>query len=340
MAAFIAAQRAEHGVPVAVGCRALSVSPAWFYKWRGGDVSLRRARHRALAEMVTTLFVRHRGRYGSPRIAAELRELGWRVSVNTVAGLMAEQGLVARPKRRRKHTTRPGRGRWRAPDQVKRDFTAERINQRWFGDGTEVPTDQGKLFLASVLDIYSRRIVGFALGEHHDSALAYSALVMAVAVRGGDVAGVVLHTDGGSEYTARTFQQACARLGITQSMGRPGSALDNAAIESWHSTVTFELLDLEHFATRVQARHRVAAWIDEYNRDRRHSALGMVSPIAFELTQQPDAVPAAASLPAPSPASRPSPAGGLRPALTPAPDDSAPRPREPRRRNASRARSS
>jgi len=337
VAAFIAAQRAEHGVPVAVACRALSVSPAWFYKWRDGDVSLRRARHRALADMVATLFVRHRGRYGSPRIAAELRELGWRVSVNTVAGLMAEQGLVARPKRRRKHTTRPGRGRWRADDQVRRDFTAERINQRWFGDGTEVPTDQGKLFLASVLDIYSRRIVGFALGEHHDSALAYSALVMAVAVRGGDVAGVVLHTDGGSEYTARTFQEACARLGVTQSMGRPGSALDNAAIESWHSTLTFELLDLEHFATRAQARHRVAAWIDEYNRDRRHSALGMVSPIAFELAQD---VPAAASLPAPSPASRPSPAGGLRPALTPAPDDSPSRPRERFGRNAGRARSS
>ena len=116
---------------------------------------------------------------------------------------MAEQHLVARPKRRRTHTTRPGRGRWRAPDQVRRDFSAERINQRWFGDGTEIPTGQGKLYLASVLDIYSRRIVGFALGEHHDSALAYAALAMAVAVRGGAVDGVVLHTDGGSEYTAR-----------------------------------------------------------------------------------------------------------------------------------------
>src|SRR3954466_14942172 len=91
--------------------------------------------------------------------------------------------------------------------------------------------------------------------------------VMAVAVRGGDVAGVVLHTDGGSEYTARTFREACARMGISQSMGRPGSALDNAAIESWHSTLTFELLDLEQFSTRAQARSRVAAWIDEYNRD-------------------------------------------------------------------------
>ena len=281
----------------------MGVSPAWFYKWRDGDISLRRARRRALADLVATLFARHRGRYGSPRIAAELRELGWQVSDNTVAALMAEQGLLARPKRRRTHTTRPGRGRWRAPDQVRRDFSAERINQRWFGDGTEIPTGQGKLYLASVLDIYSRRIVGFALGEHHDTALAYSAMAMAmaVAVRGGDVTGVVLHTDGGSEYTARTFQDACTRLAVSQSMGRPGSALDNAAVESWHSTLTFELLHLEQFATKAHARRRIAAWIDEYNRDRKHSALGMRSPVAFELAQQPDAVPAAASMPPPSP---------------------------------------
>jgi len=335
VAAFIDAQRARHAVPVALACRALGVSPAWFYKWRDGDVSLRRARRRALADLVATLFARHRGRYGSPRIAAELRELGWRVSDNTVAGLMAEQHLVARPKRRRKNTTRPGRGRWRAPDQVKRDFHAKRINQRWFGDGTEIVTAEGKLYLASVLDIYSRRIIGFALSGHHDSALAYAALTMAVAVRGGAV-DVVLHTDGGGEYTARTFQEACIRLGVTQSMGRPGSALDNAAIESWHSTLTFELLDLEHFRTRAQARHRIAAWIDEYNRDRKHSALGMRSPLAFELTQP---VPAAASLPPTSPASRPSPSGGLRPALTPAPADGLPGPPERPGRTLSRTRS-
>jgi putative transposase len=207
VAAFIATQRAERGVPVVVACRALSVSPAWFYKWRDGDGSLRRARRRALADLVATLFARHRGRYGSPRIAAELRELGWRVSVNTVAGLMAEQHLRARPKRRRTNTTHPGRARWRAPDQVRRDFHAERINQRWFGDGTEILTGQGKLYLASVLDIYSRRIVGFALSEHHDTALAYSALAMAVAVRGGTVDGVVLHTDGGSETVFNRWSQ-------------------------------------------------------------------------------------------------------------------------------------
>jgi transposase InsO family protein len=128
----------------------------------------------------------------------------------------------------------------------------------------------------------SRRIAGFALGEHHDAALAYGALAMAVAVRGGSVPGVVFHTDQGSEYTARTFRQACQRLGIAQSMGRPGSALDNAVIESWHSTLEFELRSLQKFTTRAAARAATAAWIEDYNHVRRHSALGMRSPVDYE----------------------------------------------------------
>jgi transposase InsO family protein len=283
VAAFIAAQRARYGIPYAVACRALGVSQSWFYKWRRGDTSTRRARRRQLADEVRRLFERHRGRYGSPRITADLVEAGWKVSENTVAGLMRELHLTARPRKRRKATTRPDGGRWRAPDLVRRQFAARLPNQKWFGDGTEVATGQGKLHLASVLDIFSRRVVGFALSEHHDADLAYGALAMAVAVRGGQVAGVILHTDQGSEYTARTFRQACGRLGIRQSMGRPGSALDNAAIEAWHSTLEFELRSRESFATKAIARARVAAWIDEYNRERRHSALSMQSPINYEL---------------------------------------------------------
>lgn len=288
MAGFIAVQRAEHGVPYAVACRALGVSQAWFYKWRHGDASPRRARRRALSALVAALFAQHRGTYGAPRITADLRDTGWRVSQNTVAELMAEQGSRARAKHHRRGTTRPGRGRWRAPDLVKRDFTARRINQRWFGDGTEIDTAEGKLQLASVLDVWSRRIVGFALSEHHDAELAYGSLAMAVAVRGGHVAEVVLHTDQGSEYTAGMFRAACARLGIRQSMGRPGSALDNAVIESWHSTLEFELRSCEEFPTKAVARRRVAAWVDEYNRARRHSSIGMISPIDYELTQPDD----------------------------------------------------
>ena len=288
MAAFIAAQRDSYRVPHALSCRALGVSQAWFYKWRYGDASPRHARREQLKVAIARWFAKHHGTYGSPRITADLRDEGWRVSQNTVAQLMRELGLQARRKRRRKQTTRPGRGRWRAPDLIRRDFATEQLNRKWYGDGTEIPTDEGKLYLDSVLDMGSRRIVGFAVGEHHDADLAEGALVMAVAVRGGKdaVAGVIMHTDQGGEYTAGSFRTACTRLGISQSMGRPGSALDNAVIEAWHSTVEFELRRLEHFTTKTQARTRVAAWIEDYNHDRRHSALGMRSPITYELTHQ------------------------------------------------------
>jgi transposase InsO family protein len=195
---------------------------------------------------------------------------------------MREQGLAARRKKKRRSTTRPGSGRWRAPDLVRREFAATAINRKWYSDGTEVTTGEGRLHLASVLDMGSRRVVGFALGEHHDAALAYGALAMAVAVRGGQVPGVILHSDRGSEYTAGAFRAACARLGISQSMGRAGSALDNAVIEAWHSTLEWELRSVEHFATKAAARARVPAWIDDYNHRRRHSALGMRSPVDYE----------------------------------------------------------
>jgi putative transposase len=282
VAAFIASQGDGHGVPHAVSCRALGVSRSWFYKWRHGDASPRRARRERLKAEVRRLFEAHKGKRGSPMITADLHDLGWRVSKNTVAAVMAELGLAARPKKRRKGTTRPGKGRWRAPDLVKRDFPAREINQKWYGDGTGIDTDEGKLYLDSVLDVGSRRVLGFALGEHHDADLAYGALAVAVAVRGGAVPGVIFHTDQGSEYTAGLFRAACQRLSICQSMGRPGSALDNAVIESWHSTLEFELRRLEHFATRAAARAGVAAWIEDYNHHRRHSSLGRVSPVDYE----------------------------------------------------------
>jgi putative transposase len=284
VAAFIAAQREDHGIPHATACRALGVSQSWFYKWCHGDPSAQHARRARLSIEVARLFAAHKGRYGAPRITADLLEAGERVSENTVAALLREQGLQARPKRRRRNTTRPGRGDRRAPDLIGRDFAAEALNCKWYGDGTEIVTAEGKLYLDSVLDMGSRRIVGFALGEHHDAALAYAAMAMAIAVRGGKeaVAGVIFHTDQGSEYTAGAFQTACTRLGVRQSMGRVGSALDNAVIESWHSTLEFELRRDARFATRTQARRGVVEWIENYNHDRRHSALGMRSPIAYE----------------------------------------------------------
>ena len=288
MAAFIAAQRDEHGIPYATACRALQVSQAWFYKWRHGDASPQHARREQLAAEIARLFAAHRGSYGAPRITADLRAAGRRVSRKTVAKVMRERGLVARPKRRRRGTTRQGKGRWRAPDLIGRDFPASKPNEKWYGDGTEIITDEGKLYLDSVEDMAARRIVGFAIGEHHDAELAYNALAMAVTIRGGKdaVAGVIMHTDQGSEYTAKSFRAACRRMDIKQSMGRVGSALDNAVVESWHSTLEFELRSLEHFATRAQARARIAAWIDEYNRDRRHSSCDMRSPIDQEIAMR------------------------------------------------------
>jgi transposase InsO family protein len=283
VAAFIVSQRAEHGVPFAVSCRALGVSQAWFYKWRHGDVSLRRARRAALDAAVAWLFRRRGGRDGSPPITAALQDLGWRVSKNTVAASMRRQGLVARPKKKRRGLTRADRRARKAPDLIRRDFTPPpRVNQRWVSDLTEIPTDQGTLYLASILDLSSRRAVGYALGPHHDADLAAAAVCVAIAVRGGDVAGVVLHTDQGGEYTGGQLTKVCARAGIVQSMGRTGSALDNAVSESFHSTLEFELLSRNRFATHDQARRAVAAWLEEYNTVRLHSTNGLISPVDYE----------------------------------------------------------
>jgi transposase InsO family protein len=194
VAGVIAAQREQHGIPHAVSCRALGVSQSWFYKWVQGELPPRAARRERLKAEIRRLFGERHGKDGSPRITAALRDDGWRVSKNTVAGLMREQGLAARRKRR-KGGTRPGKGRWRAPDEVKRKFAVSAINRRWYGDGTEIPTGEGKLYLDSVLDMGSRRILGHALGTRHDAELACGALVMAAAVRGGNVAGVVFHSD-------------------------------------------------------------------------------------------------------------------------------------------------
>lgn len=283
LAAVITTQRANYGIPHAVSCRALGVSQAWFYKWRNGDGSPQRHRRKALAATIAWLFTKHKGTYGSPRIVVDLQEMGWRVSVNTVAALMAEQGLVARRTRGRRGTTTPDKSARKAPDLLGRDFTPPPTpNMAWVGDLTEIPTDEGKLQLAAIIDLHSRRVPGFAMDVHHDAALARAALCMAIAVRGGSVAGVIFHTDQGGEYTGELFAQACRDAGVAQSMGRTGSALDNAVAESFNSTLEWELLRNNHFQTRGQARHAVAGWIEDYNSARRHSTGGMLSPIAYE----------------------------------------------------------
>jgi transposase InsO family protein len=286
VASFIAAQRAEHKIPHAVSCRALEVPESTFYKWRDRPPTARQARRARLDAAVRASFDDSGGTpgtYGSPRVWEDLVEAGWEVSVNTVASSMARQGLQGRsPKRKRRSLTRPDKAAAPIRDLLGRDFSAETINVKWCGDLTEVPTDEGKLYLATVEDLASRRLPGFAIGEHHDAPLAKAALCMAAAVRGGDIAGVIFHSDKGGEYTGDVFADACKALGVSQSMGRVGSALDNAAAESFNSTLEWELLARRHFDTKDQARREVAAFIDRYNHRRRHSSAAMLAPVAYE----------------------------------------------------------
>jgi putative transposase len=285
VASHIAVQRTEHGVPHAVACRALGVSESWFYKWHRRPATPRAQRRARLDAAVRASFEESGGNpctYGSPRVHADLLEAGWKVSKKTVEASMASQGLMARVKRRRRSLTRPDKAAAPIPDLVKRDFSAAAINEKWCGDLTEIPCDEGTLYLATVEDLASRRLPGFALGEHHDTELAAGALTMAAATRGGDVRGVVFHSDKGGEYTGERFEATCVALGVTQSMGRVGSALDNAAAESFNSTLEWELLSRRHFATKNQARREVAGFIDRYNRTRRHSTCEMRSPVDYE----------------------------------------------------------
>jgi putative transposase len=226
VASFIACQRTDFQVPHVLSCRALSVSTSWFYKWKDRKPTARQLRRRKLDAAVKASFEDSERTYGSPRVREDLVEDGWAVSKKTIEQSMAAQGLCGRPKRRRHNLTRPDKAAAPLPDLVKRDFTAPTINAKWCGDLTEIPTEAGKLYLAAVLDLGSRRVPGFSLSEHHDAAVATSAIQMAAATRGGNVAGVVFHSDKGSEYNAELFAAACTRLGVTRSMGRVGSCFD------------------------------------------------------------------------------------------------------------------
>jgi len=223
------------------------------------------------------------GRFSGPERLA--RGLSWRVSVNTVADSMRRQGLVGRKARRNNGLTRQDKTAPKFPDLLKRDFTAATINTRWVGDITEIPTLEGKLYMATVIDLSSRRLLAAPTSNHPNAELACDAIRMAVAVRGGavNIAEVVFHTDRGSTYTAGSFTTLCAGLPVRQSMGRVGSCFDNAAAESFFSTLEWEVLSRHIFATREQARRVISAWVEEfYNPRRRHSTLAMRSPIAHE----------------------------------------------------------
>ena len=284
-AEFIAAQRTDHGVPHAVACRALGVPSSTFYKWRGRPPTPAQRRRAEVDERVKACFDASGGTYGSPRVRAQLRRDGLAVSKKTVESSMARQGLQGRSRRRRRGLTRPDKAAEPVADLLRRDFTADAPDQKWVGDFKQVHTAQGPVYLATVEDLYSRRMLGYATSDTYPTAqLATDAINMAAATRGGRVAGVIFHTDKGSQYTSDAFAEACRRLGVTQSMGRVGCALDNAAAESFFSTLEHELVSRRRYQTRDQARRDIATWIDTwYNRRRLHSTNNMTSPIEYEL---------------------------------------------------------
>lgn len=280
LAAFIGNQRTEHHVPHRLACRVLGVSESWFYKWRDRPTTAREVRRGRLADAIRQIFENSGGTYGSPKVWLLLIRAGWRVSVNTVARLMAELGLAGRKIRRRGGLTRPGK-RPAFADFVRRDFTADAPDQVWCGDMTEIATGEGTLYLATVIDLFSRRLLGYAMGARHDAELVVASLNMAAATRGGDVKGVIFHSD--SEYVSRRFRWACRRLGVTQSMGRVGSCFDNAVSEAFNSILKVEYVHRHTFATRTEARLRIATGITGfYNTHRLHSVCGYRSPIDYE----------------------------------------------------------
>ena len=285
VARFIADQRTRHRVPHTVTCALLGVSLSWFYKWITRTPTPSEQRRAELDAAVADAFTAARGLHGSPRLHADLRAAGWTVSEKTVADSMRRQGLVARRIRRRGGLTRQDKTAPKFPDLLRRDFTATAPNSRWVGDMTEIPTAAGKLYLATVLDLYSRRLLGAATGLHPDAQLAGEAIKMAVAARGGaeHIGGVIFHTDRGSTYTAARFTALCRRLGIRQSMGRVGSCFDNAAAEAFFSSLEWEVLSRHQFDTTAQARAVVIDWCyGFYNHQRRHSAAAGQSPINYE----------------------------------------------------------
>ena len=268
--------------PVATMCRVLRVSPSGFYAWRDRGPSARAQRDVTVLTALRRFHARSDGTYGAPRLWKDLREeAAIFVGQKRVARLMQTAGLVGVSRRRRVRTTRPGPEDIPAADLVRRDFTAPAPNQLWVADITYVPTWAGFLFLAIVLDVFSRRIVGWAMATHLRTDLVLDALNMALHQRRPQ--GVIHHSDRGSQYTALAFGQRCREMGVRPSRGAVGSAYDNAMAESFFATLECELLDRRRFRTQAEARVAIFRYIEGwYNPHRRHSSLGQRSPMRYE----------------------------------------------------------
>jgi putative transposase len=267
--------------PVRTMCRVFAVSSSGYYAWAKREPSARAIRDAQLTARIRVFHVRSRGRYGAPNIHADLRDEGVRVGKKRVARLMKADGLQGVSFRKWVTTTTRDADAQAAPDLVERRFVAEAPNQLWVADITYIPTWAGFLYLAVVLDAFSRKIVGWAMAEHLRTELVLSALNMALGQR--KARGVVHHSDHGTQYTSIAFGLRCKEAKVRPSMGTVGDAYDNAMCESFFATLERELLARRRFATKAEARMAIFEFIEGwYNPIRRHQGLGRISPIEFE----------------------------------------------------------
>ena len=269
--------------PVDAACAALGVSRAGYYAWRGRKPSARAARREELAAKVEAVHAANRRVYGSPRVHAALAAQGERVCENTVARVMRERGIRARGKRRFVPQTTDGdHGRPVADNVLGRDFAADLPDRKWAADITYVPTGEGWLYLAGMIDLCSRKVVGWSMAEHMRTDLVADALRMALARRS-PAAGLLHHSDRGAQHASDDYRHLLRQHGGEMSMSGRGDCWDNAVMESFWGTLKTELVHHEQYATRDQARASVFEFIEVfYNRQRLHSSLGYVSPEAFE----------------------------------------------------------
>ncbi len=272
----------KHGFPVVVMCQVLGVSESGYYAWRKRPICQRKREDAQLSTQIRQIFTSHQGRYGSPRLHAELKDQGKTISRKRVTRLMREAGLCAKGKRRRVVTTRRDVSHPAAPNRLNRDFTATEPNKKWATDITYIPTTQGWLYLAVILDLYSRAVVGWAMSASCDEELAARALQMAL-VRRRPQAGLLHHSDRGCQYTSHTYRQRLSQVGTVLSMSRKGNCWDNAAVESFFGSLKEECVGSTIYPSHEQARQALFEYLEVYyNRQRRHSTLGYVSPLVYE----------------------------------------------------------